>query len=91
MRVVAEQVELPRYDFSPVAFAAPFLRFVLAGSQPTFDVDLSALVRNCSHLSASRPKAAIRVPFRALLLSAVPIRETLGRREREFRLCLLKT
>jgi hypothetical protein len=51
---VPEQAELPRYDFSTVALAAPVLRLVLAGSQPTLDIDLPAF--------AQEPLARIREP-----------------------------
>lgn len=39
---IAEQAELSRYDFSPVAFAATVVRFVLAGRKPPFDVNSAA-------------------------------------------------
>src|SRR5258706_15305080 len=42
---VAEQTELPRYDFSPVASAASVLGFVLAGSKPPLDVNLTAFAQ----------------------------------------------
>jgi hypothetical protein len=34
-----------RYDLSPVAFAAAVLRFILAGSEPSFDVNLTAFAQ----------------------------------------------
>src|SRR5260370_15061981 len=40
---IAEHAELPRDDFSPVAFAASVLRFVLAGSSPSPPVKPPAL------------------------------------------------
>jgi hypothetical protein len=46
VRSVAEQAELPRYDFSPLAFAASVVGFVLAASQPSFDVDLPVVAQN---------------------------------------------
>jgi len=42
---LAEHAELPRDDFSPVTFAASVLRFVLAGSEPTLDVNLTAFAQ----------------------------------------------
>ncbi|HKN00748.1 MAG TPA: hypothetical protein VJX23_09555 [Candidatus Binataceae bacterium] len=51
-RSIAEQAELPSHDLGPVALAAAVLRFVLAGSQPTFDIDLTALPGNRPHVSA---------------------------------------
>ena len=39
---VAEQTELPRYDFSPVAGAASVFSLVLASPEPSFDVNLTA-------------------------------------------------
>jgi hypothetical protein len=42
---IAEHAELPRHDFSPVTFAASVLRFVLEGSEPTLDVNLTAFAQ----------------------------------------------
>ena len=39
---ITEQLELTRYDFSPITFAASVLGVVLAGSKPSFDVNLTA-------------------------------------------------
>jgi hypothetical protein len=39
---IAEQAELPRHDFSPGTLAASVLGFVLAASEPSFDVNLTA-------------------------------------------------
>src|SRR5271163_4249222 len=54
IRALAEKADLTGHDFSPVALAASVLRFVLAGSQPTFDIDLPAFVQE--------PLARIRKP-----------------------------
>src|ERR1700719_1952690 len=46
VRAIAEQAKLPCYDFSPIAFAASVLGLVLAGGEPTLDVDLAAFGKN---------------------------------------------
>ena len=82
---ITKEADLLRHDFSPETFAPPVLCFVVAGRQPSFDVDLPAFGRE--------PLAGIRPPFerddpmpvRALLLRAVAVRETLGRYHRKIR------
>src|SRR6266849_9077945 len=77
IRALAEKADLTGHDFGSVSLAAPVLGFVLAGRQPTFDIDLPAF--------AQKPLARIRkpserhnaMPFGALLFRAVAIRETL--------------
>ena len=69
----SREIGFARYDFSPVALAAPVLGFVLAGGKPSFDVDLAAF--------AEEPLASVRQPlernypetFGALLLCTVAI------------------
>jgi hypothetical protein len=43
IRALAKKADLTGHDFSAVTLTAAVLRFVLAGSQPSFDVDLPAL------------------------------------------------
>jgi hypothetical protein len=64
---VGGQAELERNDSSPVTFAASVLRFVLAGSKPSLDVDLAAFAQEpvaCIRQSSERNDP---MPFRALL------------------------
>jgi len=82
---IAEHTELPRQDFSPVTFAASVLRFVLAGSEPTLDVNLTAFAQEPLARIRKRSECDHAMPFGTLLLGTAPIRETLGRRQREIR------
>ena len=82
---IAEQAELPRHDFSPVTFAASVLRFVLAGSEPALDVNLTAFAQEPLARIRKRSERDYAMPFGTLLLGTAPIRETCGRRQREIR------
>ena len=82
---IAKQAELPRHDFSPVTFAASVLRFVLAGREPSLDVNLAAFAQEPLARVGQPSERDDPMPIGALLLRAVPIHETLGRGEREIR------
>jgi hypothetical protein len=82
---IAEYAELSRDDFGPVAFAASVLRFVLAGSQPTLDVNLTAFAQEPLARIRKRSECDYAMPFGTLLLGTAPIRETLRGRQREIR------
>jgi hypothetical protein len=82
---IAEQTELPRYDFSPVAFAASVLGFVLAGIKPSFDVYLTAFAQEPVAGIGQLSERDDPMPICTLLLRAVAVRKTLGRGEREIR------
>jgi len=82
---LAEQAELPRHDFSPVALTACVLRLVLAGSKPSFDVDLPAFGQESLARIGEPAECDDAMPFGALLLQTAPIRETLGGCQREIR------
>jgi hypothetical protein len=82
---IAEHAELPRHDFSPVTFAASVFHFVLAGSEPTLDVNLTAFAQEPLAGIRKRSERDHAMPFGTLLLGTAPIRETLGCRQREIR------
>src|SRR5579863_677517 len=83
IRALAEKADLTGDDFGAVALARSVLRFVLAGSQPTFDIDLPAFAQKPLARICKPSERHDTMPFRALLLRGVAIRETLGRGERE--------
>src|ERR1700736_2584688 len=67
IRAVADQTKLPRHDLGPVAFAASVLRFVLAGSEPSFDVNLTAFAQKPIARIGPRSECDDPMPIRALL------------------------
>ena len=76
---ISEQTHLQRYDLSPIAGAAPVLRLVLTGSEPTLDVNLTAFAQESLAGIRKRSECDYAMPFGTLLLGTAPIRETLGR------------
>ena len=54
---------LQRDDFGPVALAAPVLRLVLAGSQPTLDVNLAAFAQEPLARIRKRPECDHAMPL----------------------------
>ena len=85
IRAVAEQAELPRHDFSPVAFAASVLGFVLAGSKPSFDVNLTAFAQEPLARIGQPSECDDPMPIGALLFRAVAVRKPLRSSQREIR------
>src|SRR5271155_1031602 len=85
VRAISEQAHLQGYDLGPIARAASVLRFVLAGSEPTLDVNLTAFAQEPLACIRKRSECDHAMPFGTLLLGTAPIRETLGRRHREVR------
>src|SRR5258708_4796516 len=85
VRAVAEQTELPRHDFSPVAFAASVLRFVMAGSEPSFDINLTAFAQEPVARIGQRSECDDPMPIRALLFCAVAVRKPFRGSQRKIR------
>src|SRR6266436_5695628 len=85
VRAVAEQTELPRHDFSPVAFAASVLGFVLAGSKPSFDVNLTPFAQEPLARIGQPSECDDPMPIGALLFRAVAVRKPLRSSQREIR------
>jgi hypothetical protein len=77
VRAVSEQAELPRDDFSPVAFTAPVLRFVLTGSKPSFDINLTAFAQEPVARIGQLSECDDPMPIGALLFRAVAVRKPL--------------
>jgi hypothetical protein len=77
VRAVAEQAELPRHDFSPVALAASVLSFVHAGSEPSFDVNLTAFAQEPVARIGQRSECDDPMPISALLFRAIAVRKAL--------------
>src|SRR6266851_421117 len=82
---IAEQAKLPCYDFSPIAFAASALRFILLGSEATLDVNLPAFAQEPLARIGQPSERHDPIPFRALLFRAVPVRKPLRSSQREIR------
>ena len=77
-----EHVELARHDFSPVTFAASVLRIVLAGSEPTLDVNLTAFAQEPLARFGQPSECDDPMPIGALLFRAIPVRKPLRRSQR---------
>src|SRR5271154_1808220 len=78
VRTLPKKPDLSRYDFGPVALPASVLGFVLAGSKPSFDVDLAAFAKAPLTRVRQPSECHYSEPFRALLLRAIAVREALG-------------
>lgn len=85
IRVLAQEADLTSHDFGPVALAAAVFRFVLAGSQPAFDVHRAALTHEPLTNLGQSSEGNDAMPFSAVLFGAVPISEALSGRQRETR------
>src|SRR6266851_2355104 len=85
IRALAKKADLTGHDFSAVTPTAAVLRFVLSGSEPTLDVNLTAFAQEPLARIRKRSECDHAMPFGTLLLGTAPIRETLGRRQREIR------
>jgi len=79
---LAEKPDLTGHDVSPISLPASVLRLVLAGSQPSFDVDLSAFAEKLLAYVSEPSERDHAMPFRLLLPCAITIREPLSRRDR---------
>ena len=82
---IAKHAELPRDNLGAEPLAAAVLRFVLAGGQPAFDVNLTALAQKLLASIRDAPERYDAMPFRALLLVAVSVCEPLLGCHREVR------
>ena len=82
---IAKHAELPRDDFGAEPLPASVLGFVLAGGQPAFDVNLTALAQKLLAGIRDPPEGHDPMPFGAFLLVAVSVRKPLLGRHREIR------
>jgi hypothetical protein len=85
IRALAEKADLTGHDFGPVALATAVLRFVLAGSQPTFDIDLPAFAQEPLARIGQLSECDDTMSISALLFRAVAVRKPLRGRQREIR------
>src|SRR5271155_1816559 len=85
IRPIAEHAHLKRYDLGAVALPASVLRLVLTGRKPSFDVDLAAFGQELLAGVREFSERDHAMPFGPLLLLAVAILESRGRRQREIR------
>jgi hypothetical protein len=86
----SQKPDLPRDDFRAVPLAAAVLRFVLAGRQPSLDIDLAAFTEKLPARLGELPESHDAVPFGPLLLPAIAVGKPLGRRQREIRHALTR-
>src|SRR5216683_1956870 len=82
---IAEQAKLPCDDFSPIAFAASALRFILLGSEATLEVHSPAFAQEPLARIGQPSERHDPMPFRPLLFRAVPVRKPLRSSQREIR------
>ncbi len=82
---IAEQAELPRDDFGPIALARSVLGFVLAGGKPAFDVNLPAFAQEPLARIGQPSECDDPMPVGALLLRSVAVGKPLRGRQREIR------
>jgi hypothetical protein len=85
IRALGEKADLTGHDFGPVALAAAVLGFVLAGSQPTLDVNLTAFAQEPLARIGQLSECDDPMPIGALLLCTVAVRKPLRCRQREIR------
>src|SRR5216684_1727374 len=75
IRALAEKADLTGHDFGPVALAASVLRVVLAGSQPTLDIDLPTFAQEPLARIGQPSECDDPMPIGALLFRAVAVRK----------------
>src|SRR5271163_4936396 len=85
IRALAKKADLTGHDFGPVALAAAVLRFVLAGSEPTFDVNLAAFAQKPLARIGQPSECDHPMPIGAFLLRAIAVRKPLRGSQREIR------